>query len=192
MKLNLPNKLTVLRMILVPVFMIVLLLPIEGIWPAIVACAIFILTSLTDMLDGMIARRFHMITDFGKFLDPLADKFLVFGAMLAILCKYDDIRPVFVWVATVVILRELAVTSMRLIANQKAGVVVAASWLGKIKTVTQMLTIIVILLEDVIFPAAIAELNIASYVMMVPMTLFTVWSGVNYIKGMWGYLDPEK
>ena len=192
MKLNLPNKLTVLRMILVPVFMIVVLLPIDGVWPAVIGCAIFILTSLTDMLDGMIARRCNLITDFGKFLDPLADKFLVFGAMLAILCKYDDIRPVFVWVATIVILRELAVTSMRLIANQKSGAVVAASWLGKIKTVSQMLAIIVILLEDVILPPEIAAMNIASYVMMTVMTIFTVWSGVNYIKGMWCYLDPEK
>ena len=192
MKLNLPNKLTVLRTLLVPVFMIVLLLPVDGVWPAIIACAIFILTSLTDMLDGIIARRCNLITDFGKFLDPLADKFLVFGAMLGILCKYDDIRPVFVWVVTVVILRELAVTSMRLIANQKAGVVVAASWLGKIKTVSQMVGIVLILLEDVIFPPAFSETNIASYAAMAVMTLFTVWSGVNYIKSMWCYLDPEK
>lgn len=192
MKLNLPNKLTVLRMFLVPVFMIVLLLPIDGVWPAVIGCAIFILTSLTDMLDGMIARRCNMITDFGKFLDPLADKFLIFGAMLAILCKYDDIRPVFVWVATIVILRELAVTSIRLVANQKAGVVVAANWLGKVKTVTQMLAVIVILLEDVICPPELAATNLFSYIMMAAMTLFTVWSGVNYIKGMWKYLDPEK
>lgn len=192
MKLNLPNKLTVLRMFMVPVFMIVLLLPIDGIWPAVIGCAIFILTSLTDMLDGMIARRCNMITDFGKFLDPLADKFLIFGAMLAILCKYDDIRPVFVWVATIVILRELAVTSIRLVANQKAGAVVAANWLGKIKTVSQMLAVIVILLEDVLCPPDIAAMNIFSYIMMALMTLFTIWSGVNYIRGMWKYLDPEK
>lgn len=192
MKLNLPNKLTVLRMILVPIFMIVLLLPVEGGWPSIVGCALFILTSLTDMLDGQIARRCNMITDFGKFLDPLADKFLIFGAMLAILCKYDEIRGVFVWVAAIVILRELAVTSLRMIANQKAGVVVAANWLGKIKTVTQMIAVVVILLEELVFPAAIAELHIPAYVMMAVMTLFTVWSGLNYLKAMWPYLDPEK
>lgn len=192
MKLNLPNQLTVLRMLLVPVFMIVLLLPLPGIWSPVIACAIFILTSLTDMLDGMIARRCNMITDFGKFLDPLADKFLIFGAMLAILCKYEDIRPVFVWVAAIVILRELAVTSLRLVANQKTGVVVAANWLGKIKTVTQMLAVIVILLEDALFPEAIAAINLASYIMMALMVLFTVWSGLNYMKAMWKYLDPEK
>jgi len=192
MKLNLPNKLTVLRLAMVPVLMIVLLLPIDGIWPAVVGCAIFILTSLTDMLDGMIARRCNLITDFGKFLDPLADKFLVFGAMLAILCKYGDIRPIFIWVVAIIIFRELAVTSMRLIANQKAGAVVAASWLGKIKTVTQMIGIVVLLLEDVILPPEVAAKNIASYVVMVLMVLFTVWSGFDYIRGMWGYLDPQK
>ncbi len=192
MKMNLPNKLTVLRMLLVPVCMIVLMLPFDGVWPAIVGCAIFILTSLTDMLDGMIARRFNLITDFGKFLDPLADKFLVFGAMLAIIYKYEDIRPVFIWVAAIVILRELAVTSIRLVANQKAGIVVAASWLGKIKTVTQMLAVIVILLEDVICPPELAALNIFSYIMMGLMTLFTVWSGLDYMKGYWKYLDPTK
>ncbi|MBR7184314.1 MAG: CDP-diacylglycerol--glycerol-3-phosphate 3-phosphatidyltransferase [Clostridia bacterium] len=190
--MNLPNKLTVLRLAMVPVLMIVLLLPIDGIWPAVVGCAIFILTSLTDMLDGMIARRCNLITDFGKFLDPLADKFLVFGAMLAILCKYGDIRPIFIWVVAIIIFRELAVTSMRLIANQKAGAVVAASWLGKIKTVTQMIGIVVLLLEDVILPPEVAAKNIASYVVMVLMVLFTVWSGFDYIRGMWGYLDPQK
>ena len=192
MKMNLPNKLTVLRMLLVPVCMIVLMLPFAGDWTAVVGCAIFILTSLTDMLDGMIARRCNMITDFGKFLDPLADKFLVFGAMLAIIYKYDDIRPIFIWVATIVILRELAVTSIRLVAYPSAGIVVAASWLGKIKTVTQMLAVVVILLEDVILPPALADLNLFSYIMMAAMTLFTVWSGLDYIKGYWKYLDPTK
>lgn len=192
MKLNLPNKLTVLRILLVPVFMIVVLLPLPGIWSAVIGCAIFILTALTDMLDGMIARRFHLITDFGKFLDPLADKFLVFGALLAILCKYADIRPVFVWVAAVIMLRELAVTSMRLVVSSSSGVVIAANWLGKIKTVSQMVGIVVILLEDVIFPTKVAELNLASYLMMAIMTIFTVWSGYTYIKAYWGYLNPEK
>jgi len=192
MKLNLPNKLTVLRILLVPVFMIVVLLPLPGVWSAVIGCAIFILTSLTDMLDGMIARRFNLITDFGKFLDPLADKFLVFGALLAILCKYDDIRPVFIWVAAVIMLRELAVTSMRLVVSSASGIVIAANWLGKVKTVSQMAGIVVIFLEDVIFPAQIAELNIASYVVMAIMSIFTIWSGYNYIKAYWGYINPEK
>ena len=98
--MNLPNRLSIMRVIMVPIFMIAVVLPeslIPDTWSRIIGAAIFILTALTDMLDGMIARRCNMITDFGKFIDPLADKFMVFGAMLAILYKYEYIRPVFIW-----------------------------------------------------------------------------------------------
>ena len=195
--MNLPNKLSLARVIMVPVFMIVIALPdsvMPDVWSRIIGTAIFILTALTDMLDGMIARKCNMITDFGKFIDPLADKFMIFGAMLVILYKYEYIRPVFLWVALIVIFRELAVTSMRMIVASNAHVVVAAAWLGKVKTVTQMLCVIMILLEPVIVPetAAIADMHIFSYITMALMTVMTVWSGASYLKSYWKYLDPTK
>lgn len=97
--MNLPNKLSLARVIMVPLFVAVIVLPeslIPDTWSRILGAAIFILTSFTDMLDGMIARKCNMITDFGKFIDPLADKFMVFGAMLAILYKFEYLRPVFI------------------------------------------------------------------------------------------------
>ena len=100
----------------------------------------------------------------------------------------------FLWVALIVIFRELAVTSMRMIVASNAHVVVAAAWLGKVKTVTQMLCVITILLEPVIVPetAAIADMHIFSYITMALMTVMTVWSGANYLKSYWKYLDPTK
>lgn len=193
--MNLPNKLSLARVIMVPLFMAAVVLPIfPDAWSRIIGAAIFILTALTDMLDGMIARKYNMITDFGKFIDPLADKFMIFGAMLAILCRYDYLRPVFVWVALIVIFRELAVTSMRMIVSKASGIVVAAAWLGKIKTVTQIICVLTILLEPVIFPASsvICELHLLSYITMALMTVMTVWSGINYFKAYWKFLDPTK
>ena len=195
--MNLPNKLSLARVFMVPLFMIVIALPdsvIPDVWSRIIGTAIFILTALTDMLDGMIARKCNMITDFGKFIDPLADKFMIFGAMLVILYKYEYIRPAFLWVALVVIFRELAVTSMRMIVASNAHVVVAAAWLGKIKTVTQMLCVVTILLEPVIVPesAAISDLHLFSYITMGIMTVMTIWSGASYLKSYWKYLDTTK
>ena len=158
--LNLPNRLTIARVILIPFFMIFLIFPIlPEVWTRIVSAAIFILASITDMLDGMIARRFNLVTDFGKFLDPLADKLLVFGGMLGILAhNAADILFVrlFVWVIFVFMLRELAVTSLRLIAVNRSGKVIAANWLGKLKTVSQMLMMIALLLEPVVIPGVSA------------------------------------
>lgn len=195
--MNLPNRLSIMRVIMVPIFMIAVVLPesvIPDTWSRIIGAAIFILTALTDMLDGMIARRCNMITDFGKFIDPLADKFMVFGAMLAILYKFDYIRPVFIWVALIVIFRELAITSMRLIVSSNAGVVVAAAWLGKVKTVTQILCIITILLEPVLIPetSPIHDLHLFTWITMAAMTIMTIWSGIDYMKSYWKYLDPTK
>lgn len=195
--MNLPNRLSIMRVIMVPIFMIAVVLPesvIPDTWSRIIGAAIFILTALTDMLDGMIARRCNMITDFGKFIDPLADKFMVFGAMLAILYKFDYIRPVFLWVALIVIFRELAITSMRLIVSSNAGVVIAAAWLGKVKTVTQILCIITILLEPVLIPetSPIHDLHLFTWITMAAMTIMTIWSGIDYMKSYWQFIDPTK
>lgn len=193
--MNLPNKLTLFRLCMVPVFLVFLCvpLPIGDTALRLITAAIFAVVSLTDMIDGKIERKYNLITDFGKFMDPLADKFLVISAMLGILAKYDDLRPVFVWAAAVVIFRELAVTSIRLVAAQKSGMVVAASWLGKIKTVTQMTCILSILLEPVILPFPLfTEMHLLSYITMAAMTVMTLWSGIDYLKTYWKFLDPQK
>ena len=193
--MNLPNKLSLMRVIMVPVFVAVIVLPIlPDTWMRIIGAAIFILTAFTDFLDGMIARKFNLITDFGKFIDPLADKFMVFGAMLAILYRFEYLRPVFIWAALIVIFRELAITSMRLIVSSNAGVVVAAAWLGKVKTVTQIICIVVILLEPVIIPASspLYDMHLFSYITTAAMTVMTLWSGIDYMKAYWKFIDPTK
>ena len=196
MKMNLPNKLTLIRICMVPVFMIFLVVPLPMAENLRLACAaaLFIAASLTDMLDGKIARSRGLITDFGKFMDPLADKFLVFGALLGILVTFDDIRPVFVWAAAVVMFRELAVTSLRLVIAGKDGMVIAASWLGKVKTVTQIICICSILLEPVIFGGIdfFADYKPLTWITMAAMVVMTLWSGIDYMKTYWKFIDPEK
>ena len=206
-KMNLPNRLTVLRMCLVPVFMAVMLLPIGKLmpdsisaWlPRVIAAVIFIVSSLTDMLDGKIARKRGLITDFGKFLDPLADKTLVIGALLACSVAYrDEIGWVLAWVTFIVIFREFAVTSMRLVVVNTSGIVVAASMLGKIKTVSQIVGICFILLEPVVLTPLVRMFFDAypeyffSYICMAAMTLTTAISGIDYIKSYWKYIDSNK
>lgn len=201
MKMNLPNKLTVLRLILVPVIMVVMLLPLNTILWGVLSAIIFGAASLTDMLDGKIARKHNLITDFGKFLDPLADKFMVIGAMMMLIFRFDGILQVCLTIAaTVVVFRELAVTSIRLVASG-SGVVVAANMLGKIKTVSQIVFILCALLEPVIFEVASLvsgmdlvkyDFHILTYVSMAVSTFFAVLSGINYLKSYWKFLDPEK
>ena len=184
--LNVPNTLSLLRVVLVPFFLAAALyLKDFGIWGKIVPCAIFLVASLTDLLDGKIARKYGLITDFGKFIDPLADKFMVFGALVAILVTDPTILDAFVWVATVVIFRELAITSLRLVIAGKSGKVLAAAWWGKVKTCTQVAAIAVIFLEPV--PAMLGwsvpvfEWRILSYTLMGLMTVATVGSFVDYL-----------
>ncbi len=193
MKLNLPNKLTLIRCVLVPVFLAVLIIP-ENIFVACLgAAAIFGIASYTDMLDGKIARRDNLITNFGKFMDPLADKLLVFGALLGILYRFENIRPVFIWCAFIVIFRELAVTSMRLVVSGSSGKVIAAKMIGKIKTVIQIAAVLVCMLEPVAM--ALVEgytVAIASYIFMIAMALITLISGIDYIKDYWEFINPNE
>ena len=200
-KMNLPNKLSLFRIFMVPVFLVCFAAPLELIGinetvMRIVTAIIFAITSLTDMIDGKIARKYNLITDFGKFIDPLADKFLVFAALLGILTNdaFASLRPIFIWAAAIVIFRELAVTSIRLVAAGKSGLVIAASWLGKIKTVTQMTCIVTILLEPVIFRGitTVGSFPILSCVTIAAMTIMTLWSGIDYLKTYWGFLDADK
>ncbi len=194
--MNLPNKLTVLRMCMVPVFLFLLCvpLPIPDMWLRIITTAIFILTSLTDMIDGKIARKYNLITDFGKFMDPLADKFLVIAAMLGLLVRLDGtLKTVFVWAAAIVIFREFAVTSLRMVASSAAGLVIAAAWLGKVKTVTQMLCITVVLIEPVILPFSLfRDYHLLSYITIAIMSVMTLWSGLDYLKTYAPYISSKK
>ena len=204
--MNLPNKLTVLRVCLVPVFIVVMMLPASVLHPIIsglIGVAIFIAASVTDMLDGKIARKYGLVTDFGKLMDPLADKFMVIGALAVIVYRADAgvLRLFFTLVLLVVIFRELAVTSLRLVASTSAGAVVAANLLGKIKTVVQIVFISAVFIEPALYAIpALGGFLPAWWVENVPITylagaltlLFTVWSGINYFIGMWKYLDPEK
>lgn len=195
--MNLPNKLTVARLCMVPVFLVILCvpLPIGETALRITAAVIFVLTSLTDMLDGKIARKYNLVTDFGKFMDPLADKFLVISALLGILVNdcFADLRPVFVWAAAIIIFREFAITCMRGVAASKAGLVIAAAWLGKVKTTTQMICIVVVFLEPVILPFKLfAEQHILSYITIAVMSVMTVWSGADYLKKYWKFIGETK
>ena len=149
--MNLPNKLTLMRVILVPVFMVVYLCDFGlGMWRYIIAAAIFAIASFTDFLDGKIARKRGLVTNLGKFLDPLADKFIVMASLLCLsfTSAGEGVYGILLVFATsIVIFRELAVTSMRLVAASADGSVIAAAMLGKIKTTTQMFFIIFAIIE---------------------------------------------
>ena len=194
--MNLPNKLSLLRMILVPVFMIVLALPasVMPMWlSAVIGTVIFIVASITECLDGKIARKYNLITDFGKLIDPLADKFMVIGALIMILYRAAALRPFFVLALTVVVFRELAVTAMRLITASKSGVAVPANMLGKIKTVSQIIFVIAALIEPLCYPAdfVLADLPPLTLLSGGVMIIFTVWSGINYIVALWKYIETK-
>ena len=162
--MNLPNKLTLLRVILVPVFMAVLYMYFPS--AAWVALVIFIVASLTDMLDGKIARKYHMVTDFGKFADPLADKMLVTAAML----WFVEVGQMPAWALLIVIVREFAVSGLRMIASEK-GRVIAAGWSGKVKTASTMVCIVLMFLP---IPPVL------NTVCVWVIALTTLYSGVEY------------
>ena len=179
---------------LVPAFVAALLF-IENLFICCVASAIiYALTALTDMLDGQIARRCNLVTDFGKFIDPLADKFMVISSQIAILVWMilrgeRMLALVFVWVVLLILLRELGVTSLRLVVAGKAGIVVAASFFGKMKTVSQMVGTVVMIVEPVI--PYFKENHILSYVCMGIMAFTTVFSGIDYLRTYLPHIDTN-
>ena len=140
--MNLPNKLTIFRVILIPFFVFFMLAPYFPDNGKYIAVAIFIIASLTDMLDGKIARKYNLVTNFGKFMDPLADKLLVCSAMICLVAT----GPLASWIVIIIISREFIISGFRLIAADN-GIVIAASYWGKFKTVFQMLMIIVLILD---------------------------------------------
>ena len=202
--LNLPNTLSLIRVLLVPVFVATLLFMKDiPIWGIVVPAVVYILTGLTDMLDGKIARKYNLVTDFGKFIDPLADKFMVLASMISILVWMmlrAEVRTslIFVWVVLIILLRELGVTSLRLVVAGKSGIVVAASMLGKIKTVSQMVGTVVIIAEPMIpffgtgEALAFCDNRLLSYVFMALMAFTTIFSGIDYLKAYLPHVDTNK
>lgn len=192
-KMNVPNTLSLIRVLLVPFFMAAALFMQDiAVWGKVVPALLFGLASFTDFLDGKIARKYNLVTDFGKFIDPLADKFMVFGALITILVIDPAIAPVFVWVAAVVMLRELAITSLRLVVAGKEGLVIAASFFGKLKTVSQIIAVLLILLEPLcVTLSSVFEMRIVSYVAMALMAVTTVASGLDYMKAYMPLVDTN-
>lgn len=163
--MNLPNKLTVARIIATPIFMLTMLLDFKGHY--FVALVIFILASLTDLLDGKIARKRGLVTDFGKFLDPLADKMLTTAAYLGLIAA--NACPGITWIVFIVLFREFMITSLRLVAVQN-GTVIAANMWGKAKTVCQMVAIIVTLF----IAALVTVFNLPALVLNIFMIIITL------------------
>jgi len=205
--LNLPNKLTLGRIFIIPVFVVFLAYNFfeNPNISRIIAASLFIIAAITDFFDGRIARAKNMITDFGKFMDPLADKFLILGAMFAIcfsgyifdyetvsfvtVIPADIIKHLFFWTAIIVVFRELAVTSMRLVVVSSNGAVIAASKLGKIKTTTQIISVSAVILEPVIMPFTHGVL---SAITIIAMLFFTMLSGIDYLKTYWKFINTNK
>lgn len=194
--MNLPNKLTLMRICMVPPMMLFIVFDFGlGAWSKIIALVLFSVASLTDMLDGKIARKRGLITNFGKFLDPVADKVLVIGALVSMcLISANDVYGKLLLLGTaVVIFRELAVTSLRLIAVNADGVVIAANIFGKMKTTTQIMFIVVALTEEILRGFGLVDLlHIPSYILLALMTFMTVFSGISYIKSYWKYIGTDK
>lgn len=140
--MNLPNKLTMCRVILIPFFVFFLLAPYFPENGKYIATVIFIIASLTDLFDGKIARKYHMVTNFGKFMDPLADKLLVCSALICLV----DMKRLASWIAIIIIAREFIISGFRLVAAEQQ-IVIAASYWGKFKTTFQMLMIILLILD---------------------------------------------
>lgn len=191
MQMNLANKLTIFRIILVPLMVIV---PFFGIEVKILEIpvtyliidAIFIIASITDKLDGYIARSRNQVTTFGKFLDPLADKILVLTAMIMLV----EMNKLPAWIPVIVLSREFIVSGYRLIAVEKGGKVIAASVWGKLKTVTQMIAIILAFVDINAFGDCFKGnlsgfpfiLNLIVTMMMIIQTIATIFSGYEYLK----------
>lgn len=192
--MNLPNKITLSRIFLIPIFIIILSIPFAwGEWymngeaypmTHLIAAIIFLLASATDWLDGYYARKYNLITNMGKFLDPLADKLLVSAAFILLV----ELELVAAWIVILIVSREFAVTGLRLVAAGE-GVVLAASSMGKLKTTAQLSAIALLLLHN--FPFAYMNIPIHTIVVYIALIL-TVWSGVDYFMKNWHVLSDSK
>ena len=184
------NIVTMIRIAFIPVLVFIMLAPWVKwlgwdngpLWQPIIAAMVFVILSVTDTLDGYLARSRNEVTDFGKFMDPLADKFLIIGALLACIPVYPDFELALVISLLIIVFRELAVSSMRLVAKNADGVVIAAAMPGKIKTFSQCVFVMLLLLEEYIFSFAptFAAARPLSCICLLVMVFFTIYSGVSY------------
>lgn len=194
--MNLPNKLTIFRIIFVPIMVIIPFLNIQGEFfnipiSLLIIDAIFIIASITDKLDGSIARKRNLVTNFGKFLDPIADKILVLAAMVMLV----EMKKLPAWIPIIVLFREFVVSGYRLIAVENGGQVIAASIWGKIKTATQMVAIILMFIDKFAFANFLNTtiratmnpfeliFNIVVSTLMFVSVIAAIFSGWDYIKG---------
>ena len=166
--MNLPNKLTMFRVILIPFFIVFLLIPITP-YDKWIALAIFVIASLTDLLDGKIARKYNLVTNFGKFMDPLADKLLVCSSLICLI-ELDKIPS---WMVIIIIAREFIISGFRLVASDN-GVVIAASYFGKFKTTFQMLAVCLMI-------ADLPALHVVTQVVLWIAVILTVVSLIDYL-----------
>lgn len=166
--MNTANKLTVFRIALIPFFVLFMLTDFTD-YNRLIALIIFIIASITDQLDGHIARKYNMITSFGKFMDPIADKLLISSALICL----SSLGELPAWVVIVIILREFAISGLRLVATENGSVIAAAGW-GKAKTVSQMTLIIIMLLN-------IPQLHILSQISMYTAVVLTVISLIDFM-----------
>ena len=169
--MNLPNKLTVLRVILIVPFVVCMLVPSLGETGMYAAVAIFIIASLTDLLDGKIARKYNLVTNFGKFMDPLADKLLVAAALICLTAN----GTLAAWISIIIISREFIISGFRLVASDN-GIVIAASYWGKFKTTFQMVMIVMLILnfDNVIY-------QICALIVTYAALILTVISLIDYV-----------
>lgn len=167
--MNLPNKLTIFRVLLIPFFVVILLTDFLGAYSNWIALIIFVIASLTDLLDGFIARKYNLVTNFGKFMDPLADKLLVSSAMICLI----ETGQLAVWVVLIIIAREFIISGFRLVASDN-GVVIAAGKLGKYKTVFQMIMVCLLI-------ADIEQINIVTQSVTWIAVILTIVSLVDYV-----------
>jgi len=190
---NLANKITVARVLMTPIVVLIMLLP-KGMGSVVlaghlltgsdwVAAVLFLLATASDGLDGYIARKRNMITNFGKFLDPLADKLLICAVLVALVAS----GQVPAWITIVIVSREFAVTGLRLVAVDE-GIVIAAGSLGKWKTRVQVAAILAVLLKN--FPFFYLGLPVDS-VLLYAAVILTLWSGIDYFARNWRVIDPS-
>lgn len=175
--MNLPNKITVFRVCMIPVFLVFFFLQDKipgGKW---ISLAVFIIASLSDMVDGKIARKYNLITDFGKFMDPLADKLLVCSAMIALISR--DRIPA--WIVIIIIAREFTISGFRLIASDNGRVIAASMW-GKVKTTVQMVMLVLLIADlGAEFPSAAGDIHVAETVLIYLAMILTVVSLADYL-----------
>lgn len=186
--MNLPNKITVARILLIPIMIIIPFFNIQGMignvtYSNLIILAIFLIASFTDFLDGYLARKNNLVTTFGKFLDPIADKLLVLSALIMLV----EIGQIPGWIPIIIAAREFIVSGIRMLAAGE-GNIIAASWLGKVKTVSQMVAISLAFVDTNVFMGFLSEemstgalvLNIIMSLAMLISVVTTIWSGVDY------------